>query len=101
MIKPGDLKVNKFYFHLYYLTDKTKVPEIRTYFYLGKNLYEKESENKEEYYFQESESYQRLGSALIKKNFSKSKIILLPNEKSLFSWYDLQGLLEKLQSFEK
>ncbi len=93
-----ELEVGKAYFDISWSTAETKVPDIETYIFIGKNIYGEA----DEYYFQTPYSYEKHGDFSVNKNKNikaEAEIILLPPDlvEVLFT---LEGVIEHLQSLK-
>lgn len=101
MLNATELREGHYYFQVFYVTAKTSVPEIKTLFYLGKNIYkEGKQKNIDEYYFQDSESYQKHGNA-VKRKSHLGRMVLFLTENQLSLMYDVHGLVELLHKIRK
>ena len=96
MIKPEDLVEGQCYFLLFFYHPKNEIPMIKTFIYVGKNLYASGKKNPEdEWYFQDPKSYLERGSFVqLSKKIKHEKF--LANKDTLFQMYDINGLIERL-----
>lgn len=102
MVEVDKFIVGNFYFDLHYNSPRSHVPEIWTLFYLGTNIYDdknKKKKHKEEYYFQDAESYEQKGSILEKGNYKDCFIYAL-KEDQLTMIFDLNGLIVQLDELK-
>jgi len=94
MLTPESLLVGADYFSIELLNVEKEVFKVQTYIYIGKNLYKSQKE-KDEYYFQDAQSYFEYGSFLNLKDKrrrkSKQNVIVLDNE-SLSFLFDIEEL---------
>jgi hypothetical protein len=90
------LIVGQTYFLLSYLDRRLQLPEITTYVYVGKNMFEEDdAESDEIYYFQSAASF--VGSGLFHKNgHRKPSGITAVRGDSLIMIYDWPGLVAEL-----
>ncbi len=96
MIKPEDLIEGQCYFLLLFYHPKIEIPMIKTFVYVGKNLYPvRKKKPEDEWYFQDPKSYLERGSfAQLSKKVKHEKF--LANKDALFQMYDINGLIERL-----
>ncbi len=87
----NDLKEGACYFLLLFYPSENEIPMIKTYIYLGKNIFGRES-SEDEWYFQYPRSYLE-GSSDLGEGF-------LASEERLSSIYDLKGLIERLSKIK-
>ena len=101
MIKKTELHKGNFYFQISFTSPTSCIPLIRTFFYLGKNIFQKRKKRTEdEYYFQDAESYESKGS-ILDKGYDPQKNFILPlKEKHLVMIFDLGGLTAELQELK-
>lgn len=91
------LIVNKPYFRVLYASESMIVPDIDTYFYLGKNINNNEKEDT--YYFQDSYSYQTKGS-ILEKGHNEDCTLLDMKTNSLHLMQDFDELIVTLNSLK-
>lgn len=101
MIEKGKLVNGNFYFQVYNNTIKSYVPEIRTFFYLGVNIYNHRKQKCEDkYYFQDAESFEKKGNILEKGKHLDFNMFYL-KEKHLVTMFDIDGLIAELNEIKK
>lgn len=99
MVDADELKKGQFYFLLLFYPSKIEIPYIKTYMYIGKNLYNDRESSGHEWYFQDPRSYLEHGSFLqFSEEIEHEKF--LANKDVLFQMYDLKGLVERLSKIE-
>lgn len=97
-MEAAKLKENQVYFRCSYHSPDMLVPEILTYFYIGKNLLNRERPGgADDHYFQESESYRTKGNFAITKDKSQGPRLLCVGDKHLGTICDLPELIRRLQ----
>ncbi len=100
MIDPNELIEGEYYFLLVFYKAKIRIPKIRTYIYIGKNVYGKDKAPSDEWYFQDPQSYLKHGSFLtFTKEVEHDRFLV--TEDMLPIIYDLSGLIEELDEFQK
>lgn len=104
MINPKDLISGKVYFLLGFYHPKLSIPMIHTYIFIGKNVFrDREDTSKDEWIFQDPESYIEYGCFLDLSENQKKKIepeIICFNEDTIQSIYDLNELISKLKELK-
>ncbi len=95
MIHPSQLVAGQAYYLLLFCDCSQKVPIIRTCIYIGKNLEARKKDARDEWHFQDPESYLKHGSFLQLSDKIEHDV-LLANEDSLSQFYDLNGLIARL-----
>jgi len=99
MIHKESLMEGDFYFLVHYVTNKLSIPEIETLIYLGINMGDNFVIGEiDEYYFQDSESYQR-HSSILNKKCEEGEIHIL-NEAQLAMIFDINGLIVLLNDIK-
>jgi len=93
------LKVGGCYFLLGYFDEDLRLPSIETYIYLGKNILD-ETEGDARWYFQEAESFVRLGRVQPQKGRNNDDILAAPIDhlEGFLNAGQLAEVLEKLDS---
>lgn len=99
MISPDRLVHGKCYFLLMFAHPRIEIPVIKTLIYIGKNVYPPETPSEDEYYFQDPESYLEHGSFLNLSKETEYKTLLVTKD-SLFTMYDLKGLIGTLSEIK-
>ena len=99
MVYANELKEGDYYFLLLFYPAKSEIPMIKTFIYVGKNLYAGEESSGDDWYFQEPRSYLEHGSLLQLKNDIKPEVFLA-NEDALSQMYDINGLIERLKKIK-
>ena len=99
MIQPSQLVAGQSYYLLLFCDRSQKVPIIRTCIYIGKNLEAGKKGGRDEWHFQDPESYLKHGSFLQLSDKIEHNV-LLANEDSLPQFYDLNGLIARLSKID-
>lgn len=103
MIRSDELVQGQHYFFVLYYDENGTIPMIRTFIYIGKNIFggHDKGESEDEWYFQDPDSYLQYGSLV---SLSKAVIEKVNptfdalDEGSLHAVYDLNGLIHELSN---
>lgn len=95
MIDADKLVVEECYFLLFFYHPKINIPVIKTYIYMGKDLYKDRKHSKNGWFFQDAKSYVKHGSFL-KLPQKIERELLIIDEDILSRMYDINGLIEAL-----
>ncbi len=96
-MKPSELTKEQHYFFLTFYDKNSKVPNIKTVIYIGKNiLTEKKFAKRDEWYFQDAESFLEYGTFSHMTKGEEREVFAL-EKKDLSSIYDLDGLIGRLK----
>jgi len=93
MINNNKFKIGEYYFLLTEYPVDIEIPEIKTYIYIGKNIYESDQASEDEYYFQDPQDYFSGSSSLSNG--------LIVGEESIDIISDLTELISKLQKINE
>lgn len=99
MPRKEQLKIGNCYFMIRYYTEKTNIPDIWTYVYLGKDIYAKQPKS-DDYYFQEIEHYLKPDKNDDKKSPADKGIMMLELD-CLYLMYDVDSLINTLNDLKK
>ncbi len=101
MIDINKLIQGERYFLMSFYDRNLKIPKIKTFIYVGKNLYSDRDESKgDEWFFQDPESYISHGIFLQFPEGTKRNI-LIANSDIVPHLYDVRGLIITLEKVEK
>lgn len=96
-----DIVIGQYYFLLFFYHPKVNIPVIKSFIYMGKNLYKKKEDlSKDEWFFQDAKSYLQHGSFLDLPNKIEREL-LIAEEDILSRMYDMDGLIDALQKLKK
>lgn len=92
MINPNELIRGQCYFLLLFYDSALKVPSIRTFIYIGRNL---QPTPGDKWYFQDARSYLRYGTYLdLPDNVERE--VFIADKDTLTQMHDKKGLIEQL-----
>jgi predicted RNA-binding protein with PUA-like domain len=100
LIKPDDLTTGDYYFLLLFYHPKYEIPMIKTFIYVGKNLYYEGTHKEDEFYFQDPRSYLEHGSFDAFDTEIEHETFFA-NHDVLLQMYDIHGLIERLAKIAK
>jgi hypothetical protein len=101
MVKKEELRIGNFYFHIIFLSPRNLIPYIKTYIYIGRNLFKHAKQNiDDEYYFQDAESYQKVGSFVENKDYEACEITYFTEDRLESNVYDLNKLIIRLDKLK-
>jgi len=101
MVEKDKLIKNNFYFQIFYHSPINSIPEIKTFFYLGANIYNHGKRKfKDEYYFQDAESYIKHGN-ILEKGDDPHAMVFFINENQLVMMFDINGLIIRLKELKE
>lgn len=89
------------YFEMFYCVPQLYIPEIKTYIFVGKNLYPDDEQSRaSSWYFQDPKSYLLNGPFTAMEDSSRGDIVQV-NRERLSIMYSLDGVISELQRIEK